>query len=115
MWMGVFMGVLPTCVYLYIYVPSAHRSKEGIESPELELQVLVSHRVGAENRTQVFSRAAIARAILPPLFLESGCLYAENSLRRAGCPQTKRCLSLLPRRGRGTKGYSTACFVNSES
>ena len=47
---------------MYVYVPKVyndHGAQKRVSDP-LELQMVVSHRVGAGNRTQVLARATSA-------------------------------------------------------
>lgn len=52
------ISVLPTCVLCMMFVLGACRSqKRSLEALELELQTLVSHRVGTRNQTQILCKS----------------------------------------------------------
>ena len=54
----------------------AHRGQKKVSDlPELELQVVVSHNVGAENRTQVLCKSSQGHFIFIPFYISSSTWY----------------------------------------
>lgn len=50
--------VLPACMYVHMCKPGAHRSQDsGLDPLELELWMVVSYHVGAENGTWVVQKS----------------------------------------------------------
>lgn len=49
------MGVLPMCVYMNQKCSAHTDQKRALEPLELELEMVVSHYVGAGNQTWVYS------------------------------------------------------------
>ena len=54
------MGVLPLCIYVHHVCAYTYRAQKMVlEILELELQMVVSHCVGAENQAQVLHKRSM--------------------------------------------------------
>jgi len=58
------ISVLPTCVSHAPLMSSGH--KRALDTLELELQMVVSHHVGAGNETQVLCKSKLSEPSLQP-------------------------------------------------